>query len=101
MATAFLSRPHPVVARRPLTERDAIEIWIARFLRIRQSDLVRRYGCDPRRLYEIWGEEKFIGTRAKALSEFKERFPTLVDRINTGRHARISRGAHPDQLPLL
>ena len=41
-----------------LTEDDAIDVWIARWLRIRRIDLVRRYGCDPRRLYEIWEERR-------------------------------------------
>src|SRR5262245_39563563 len=36
---------------RPLTEQDAIDIWIARWLRIRRKDILLRYGCDPRRLY--------------------------------------------------
>jgi hypothetical protein len=100
MAIAFLTAAPPALARRPLTERDAVDIWIARWLRIRQSDLVRRYGCDPRRLYEIWGEEKFLGSRAKALAEFEARFPTLTDRIDAGRHAKVTRANHPDQLPL-
>jgi hypothetical protein len=39
----------PAVPRR-LSEADAIDIWIARWLRIRRKDLIARYGCDPRRL---------------------------------------------------
>ncbi len=54
MAVAFLETVPQAIARRPLTEADAVDIWIARWLRIRRKDLVRRYGCDPRRLYEIW-----------------------------------------------
>jgi len=50
--------PETVVAdptgRRPLGETDAVDIWIARWLRVRRKELVARYGCDPRRLYEIW-----------------------------------------------
>jgi hypothetical protein len=85
---------------RPLTEADAIDIWIARWLRIRRKDLIQRYGCDPRRLYEIWGEERFAGSRDKALNAFRERFPSLVDRIDPGAHTRISRAPHPAQLGL-
>jgi hypothetical protein len=85
---------------RPLTEADAIDIWIARWLRIRRRDLMQRYGCDPRRLYEIWGEERFAGSRDKALIAFRERYPSLVDRIDPGRHTRISRAPHPAQLGL-
>ncbi|HRN85080.1 MAG TPA: hypothetical protein PK857_09690 [Hyphomicrobium sp.] len=87
-------------ARSPLTEDHAIEIWIARWLRVRRVDLVRRYGCDARRLYEIWQEERFAGSRDKALEAFAARFPSLVDRIDPGPHVRISRTPHPDQLPL-
>jgi hypothetical protein len=100
MPLAFLTSPPPALARRPLTESDAIDIWIARWLRIRVTDLVRRYGCDPRRLYEIWGEERFPGSRARALDEFKRRFPKLIERVDPGPHRRISRVAHPGQLSL-
>ena len=92
---------HGVVAgpsRRALTEADAVDIWIARWLRIRRKDLIERYGCDPRRIYEVWQEERFVGSRAKAIELFRERYPALVDRIDYGRHTRISRTVHPDQL---
>ena len=101
MATVFLSSPPPAVARRPLSEADAIDIWIARWLRVRRKDLMQRYGCDPRRLYEVWEETRFPGSRDKALAAFTARFPTLLDRVDMGRHRRIPlRSAHPDQLPL-
>jgi hypothetical protein len=90
----------PMVPSRPLTEKDAVDIWIARWLRIRRKDLLDRYGCDPRRLYEIWEEERFTGARAKAIEQFRTCYPTLVDRIDYGRHKRISRAEHPDQLSL-
>lgn len=86
---------------RLLTEADAIDIWIARWLRVRQCDLVRRYACDPRRLYEIWEETRFAGSRAKALDVFRERHPRLMDRVDPGAHKRVaSRTMHPDQLTL-
>ena len=47
MAVAFLQTVPAALARRPLTEADAVDIWIARWLRIRRKDLVNRYGCDP------------------------------------------------------
>jgi hypothetical protein len=100
MAVAFLETVPPAVAQRPLTEADAIDIWIARWLRIRRKDLLRRYGCDPRRLYEIWEGERFAGARAKALELFEARYPTLRDRVDFGPHTRIPRAAHPGQLSL-
>jgi hypothetical protein len=96
-----LQVPPPVPAeRRPLTEADAVDIWIARWLKIRRRDLILRYGCDPRRLYEIWEEARFPGVRSKAEEMFAERYPALVGRIDFGPHRRIARGAHPNQLTL-
>jgi hypothetical protein len=100
MALAFLHSPPPAFERRPLTEADAIDVWIARWLRIRRRDLVRRYACDPRRLYEIWEGVRFAGSRDKALKLFRERYPSLVDRVDFGPHRRVARSAHPDQLTL-
>lgn len=87
------------VAPRRLSEADAIDIWIARWLRIRRKDLIARYACDPRRLYEIWEENRFAGSRAKALEVFRERHPTLLDRVDCGPHRRIPRGVPPELQP--
>ena len=95
MAIAFLVAPPPVAARRPLTDADAVDIWIARWLRVRPKDLVRRYGCDPRGLYEIWEETRFSGSRAKALLVLSERFPGIEGRFDPGPHRRISTKAAP------
>lgn len=100
MATAFLSAPTPSLARRPLTEADAVDIWIARWLRVRPRELVRRYGCDPRRLYEIWEEARFAGSRDAALAAFTRRYPGLQGRFDPGPHRRIPFKAHPDQMSL-
>jgi len=100
MAVAFLKSVPTELARRPLTEADAIDIWIARWLRIRRKDLVHRYGCDPRRLYEIWEGERFAGARAKALEAFEARFPGLMDRVDFGPHQRQPKAVHPGQLSL-
>ncbi len=77
-------------ATRHLTESDAIDIWIARWLRIRQKDLVARYGCDSRRLYEVWWGERFPGSREKARKLFEQRYPNLTDRTLFG-YRRIPR----------
>jgi len=88
-------------AGRKLSEQDAIDIWIARWLRIRPIDLIRRYRCDPRRLYEIWEETRHPGSRARALAIFEVRYPTLLGRVDCGAHRRISQGADPGQLSFL
>lgn len=76
---------------RPLGEAEAIEIWIARWLRVRRKDLMARYGCDPRQLYAIWWGERFPGSREKAEATFRTRHPGLVDRVSFG-YRRIPRG---------
>ncbi len=83
-----------------LTEADAISIWMARWLRIRPIDLCRRYGCDPRRLYEIWEGIRHPAARDQAKTLFLRQYPTLSDRVDFGRHRRLSREANLDQLPL-
>jgi hypothetical protein len=102
MQSAPLS-PHPSsgpASRRVLTETDAIDVWIARWLRIRRADLCRRYRCDPRRLYEIWEGTKHPAARQKAWALFEERYPALIDRVDAGHHRRIPKTVHPDQLGL-
>jgi hypothetical protein len=84
---------------RRLSEVDAIDIWIARWLRIRRKDLIVRYACDPRRLYEIWEEKRYAGSRDRALELFRQRYPTLLDRIDWGPHRRIPRGVPADLQP--
>src|SRR5262245_27287133 len=84
---------------RPLKEADAIDIWVARWLRIRRKDLLLRYKCDPRRLYEIWEEKRFAGSRAKAAKPFADRYPTLTDRIDFGPHRTVPRRPPPDLQP--
>lgn len=81
---------------RPLTESDAIDIWIARWLRVRQKDLLDRYRCDSRRLYEIWWGERFPGSRRKATEKFKQLHPSLAERTVFG-YRRIPRGDHDTQ----
>ena len=90
----------PVSSPRALTEADAIDIWIARWLRARRVDLCRRYQCDPRRLYEIWEGQRFPAAREKAWKLFQEQYPALLDRVDPGLHRRVPRGRHPDQLGL-
>lgn len=100
MAVAFLNSAPRALARRPLTEADAVDIWIARWLRIRRKDLVSRYGCDPRRLYEIWEGLRFAAARDKALELFEKRYPGLMDRVDFGPHQRHPRDGHQGQLSL-
>ncbi len=103
MIMVLLSDYMPLMQKkvRALSEADAIDIWIARWLNVRRKDIVARYGCDPRRIYEIWEGTKHPASRAKAFERFLHRYPGLQDRIDFGRHRRIPRNAlNKDQLNL-
>ena len=93
--------PEPFNTPRALTEKDAIDIWIARWLRVRRKDLLDRYRCDPRRLYEIWEGARFPASREKALTKFSTCYPQLVSQVDPSHHRRLpSRTRSPDQLNL-
>ena len=91
-ASTEMAGPEP--SNRPdgarLTEADAVEIWIARWLRVPIKALVEKYGCDSRRLYEIWWQERFLRSRATAQDAFRQRYPGLADRTSYG-YRRIPR----------
>lgn len=91
----------PAAPKRALSEADAVDIWIARWLRIRRKDILARYQCDPRRLYEVWQGERFPASRARALQIFTERYPALLDRVDFGNHRRVSRAVPPELQPSL
>lgn len=76
-----------------------MDIWIARWLRIRRKHILARFGCDPRRLYDIWEEVSHRGSREKAEAAFKERYPMLVSGTDFSRHRRFAKaGAGETQL---
>ena len=81
----------------PITAADAVDIWILRWLNVRHKDILLRYACDPRRLYEIWWEERFIGSRKRAMEAFRVRHPDLADRVDYGPYKRISRTVDEDR----
>lgn len=80
-----------------LTAEDAVDIWILRWLNVRRKDILARYGCDSRRLYEVWWEERFVGSRKKAMALFRERYPALADRVDYGPYRRIARTVDEDR----
>ena len=95
MPIAFLDEPPAAIARRPLTEADAVDIWVARWLKTPRKAILARYGCDPRRLYEIWEGTRFPGSSTKALDRLRETYPTLVGRIDPGPIAASQRPPIP------
>lgn len=78
---------------RPLTEKDAVEIWIARWLRVPVRTLAARFGGDSRRLYDIWWGVRFANSRQLAADEFRRRYPERADRTVFG-YRRIARTVH-------
>lgn len=80
-----------------LTAADAVDIWILRWLNVRRKDILVRYGCDPRRLYEVWWEERFIGSRKRAMEAFRERYPERADRVDYGPYKRVARTVDEDR----
>lgn len=90
----------PLMRSGRLSATDAVDIWIARWLRVKRKEIMSRYNCDARRIYEVWEEKTFPGSRDRALKLFRERYPNLLDRIDMGPHKRISRAGHPGQLGL-
>ena len=75
---------------RTIDEREAVEIWIARWLRVPVKSLIERYACDSSRLYEIWWSERFPASRGRAEAEFRRRYPERADRTSYG-YRRIPR----------
>lgn len=105
MSLPFHHRSEPVPpafnTERPLTERDAIDIWIAKWLRVRRKDLIARYQCDPRRIYEIWEGVRFARAREKALAQFSTTYPHLAGHVDSSHHKRLPiKTRSPDQLNL-
>ena len=93
------SAPLAPVSVRGLTEANAVDIWIARWLGTRRKDILARYGCDPRRLYDIWEGRAFPASRGKALQTFEARHPGLTARTDTSPHRRIPKPAPPPDAP--
>lgn len=86
----------PSRAARRLSEADAIDVWIARWLRLPRKELLARYGCDPRRIYEVWSGERYPAAKSRAWKLFTERYPQLVDRVDTGNHRTFHRNPDSD-----
>lgn len=80
-----------------LTAEDAIDIWVLRWLNVRRKDILARYGCDSRRLYEVWWEERFVGSRQRAMEIFRQRYPALADRVDYGPYKRVTRSVDEDK----
>ena len=99
MSLELNDTPQPSEARAVtrLGADDAVDIWILRWLNVRRKDILARYGCDSRRLYEVWWEERFVGSRKRAMALFRERYPALADQVDYGPYKRIARKSDEDR----
>ena len=70
---------------RRLTFDDAIQIWIRRWLGDESQAIILHYKQNPLRVYEVWWEEKFIGSRITAMNLFKEKYPKLAKTADFSR----------------
>jgi hypothetical protein len=84
----------PTIVRRPLTETDAVDIWIARWLKIAAAGPVRHMRATRAGSAEIW-EEARSGRPRQGLGAFPARYPFLLDRVDFGPHRRIARRRTP------
>lgn len=68
------------------TDEQAVEIWMAKWLGVGVQALVERYKRSPFRFYEVWKEEKNVGSRLVALERFAREFPERADAVDTSSH---------------
>lgn len=64
----------------------AIEIWKAKWRGETIQSLIKRYGENPFRFYEIWKEDRNKGTRLIAFEQFKAEDPKLAARTKPEPH---------------
>jgi hypothetical protein len=96
--------PAPIIRDiRPtrLSAKDAIDIWLAHWLKIPHGQIIQRYNVDARRIYEVWWEEAFIGSRQTAWAKLLADHPERATSIDNGRLPRFERHPERDQHPSL
>ncbi len=72
------------------TDRQAKDIWKARWRGVKVQTLIKEYGENTYRFYEVWKEEKNMGTRLAAYEELKLEDPKLAASINPLPHKQTS-----------
>jgi hypothetical protein len=71
-----------------LSSDDAVQIWIRRWLGHQAQDIQIDYRVSPFRVYEVWGEEKFRGSRGVAKREFLKLYPGLEQHVDFSPHRK-------------
>jgi hypothetical protein len=80
----------------------AIQLWIDRENGVPCKRIVAMYNIDPRRAYEVWKEEKFVGSREVALEKAKLLFPNKSSeqlmRVHTEKFRVVSKDPRQSDL---
>lgn len=76
------------------TNREAIDIWKAKWLGVGPQKLVETYKKSPFRIYEVWSEDKNIGSREEAKSEFIHEHPELIEVTDFSPHKKRRKVVH-------
>ncbi len=79
------------MAKRKLTYEDAIEIWIRRWLGEERVAIVLEFEQNSYRVYEVWEEEAFVGSREDAEITFRTRYPALAKNVDFAPHKKTRR----------
>lgn len=85
------------MSKRKLTYEDAIEIWIRRWLGHERYAIICDFDQNPMRIYEVWQEEAFPGSREDAEITFRTRYPDSAKSVDFSPHRKtrklVSRGS--------
>ncbi|MCO6386889.1 hypothetical protein [Aliihoeflea sp. 40Bstr573] len=73
------------------SDKQAKDIWKARWRGEAVQSLVARYGENPFRFYEVWSEERNEGSRKAAYQELMTEDPSLAKRTNPTPHTPTRR----------
>ena len=79
------------MAKRKLTYDDAIEIWIRRWLGEERVSIALEFEQNSYRVYEVWEEEAFAGSREDAEITFRTRYPALAKNVDFSPHKKTRR----------
>jgi hypothetical protein len=69
-----------------LTETEAVKAWVLRAVGWKVRDIQTRFDVDPRRLYAVWEEVDYRGTRFVAMKLFLRLFPSESVSNKFGKH---------------
>lgn len=74
--------------RRKLTKEDAIQIWIRKWLGHEKQQIILDFGQNPLRVYEVWQQDAFRGSREIAIGRFCQLYPELADKTDFSPHVK-------------